>query len=105
MHCSAWASWSSRAANSTAALAALQRCAEFPATARAAAGLIATIEQRLGHAAQAAEAAKRVATLPRDIPMEDPFVSETAALQTGLQAWLTQADRLLKAGRVARHWH
>jgi hypothetical protein len=65
---------------------------QIPQTARAASGLIGTVEQRLGHPEKAAAAAQRVTTLPRDTPMPDPFVAETGALQTGMQAWLTQAD-------------
>jgi superkiller protein 3 len=83
------------------ALAALQRSAANPQTARASTALIATIQQRLGHAEEAAEASRRAASLPSDPPMPDPFVNETAALQTGMQTWLTQADRLLKSGRKA----
>ncbi len=81
------------------ALALFQRCAANPQTARASSGFVATIEQRLGHSAEAAEASRRVASLPHDPPLQDPFLSETSALQTGMQAWLTQADQLLKSGR------
>jgi tetratricopeptide (TPR) repeat protein len=83
-----------------AALAALERCVESPQTAHAASGLIAAVERRLGHPEKAAAAAQRLATLPRDAGMPDPFVAETGALQTGMQTWLTQADLLLKSGRV-----
>jgi len=82
------------------ALQPLKRAAASPPTARAAFALIAGIQHRLGNSAAAAEASRRVAALPREPAMADPFVGEISALQTGMQAWLTRADRLFRAGKA-----
>ena len=81
------------------ALKDLDRAARSPYTARASLALIAGIQQRLGNSMAAAAAVKQLAKMPRDLVMVDPFVGEASALQTGMQASLTRADRLFRAGR------
>jgi tetratricopeptide (TPR) repeat protein len=73
--------------------------ANAPETARAATVLLASVHQRLGEQSAAAAASRRAESLPPDPPLADPFLDETGALQSGLQAWLTRADRALKSGR------
>ena len=82
------------------ALAFLERATTSPQTARAATALIATIQQRLGNAAAAEEASRRAVALPRDVAMPDAFGADASELHTGLQAWLAQANRLLKSGKL-----
>jgi len=82
------------------ALEYLERAGAQPQTVRASTALLAAVHQRLGNSAAAAEASKRLSSLPADPPMPDPFLGETAELQTGMQSRLTHADRLLKAGQL-----
>ena len=82
------------------ALGFLERSARDPQTARASHALIATIRQRLGDSAGAEESSRKAASLPRDPPLADPFLNETARLLAGLDASLVRADRLLKSGSV-----
>jgi tetratricopeptide (TPR) repeat protein len=83
-----------------AALQHLERSASEPATARASQALIAAAQQRLGNADAAMKASALAESLPADPPMADVFLQETAIFISGLEHWLTQADRLLKAGRL-----
>ena len=76
----------------------LERAAKQLPTARGANALLAAVQQRLGNVLAAQEAANQAAKLPPDRPIPDPFLDEVSALQTGMQAWLTEANRLLKAG-------
>ena len=82
------------------ALVVLERSARDPQTARASYALLATIRQRIGDAPGAEEASRQAATLPRDPPLADPFINETARLLAGLDANLIRADRLLKSGNL-----
>lgn len=82
------------------ALSFLERSARDPQTARASHALIATIRQRLGDPAGAEESSRKAASLPRDPPLSDPYVNETARLLAGLDASLIRADRLLKSGNI-----
>jgi len=81
------------------ALSYLAESSASAQTARASAALIAGILHRLGNTAAAAEASAHVAELPPDPPMLDPFLGEVWDLQTGLQAWLSHAERLFKADK------
>jgi tetratricopeptide (TPR) repeat protein len=83
------------------ALKYLEKSAAQPQTQRASAALIANVQQRLGNSEAAEAASKRVASLPTDPPLPDPYVDATGVLQSGLQTWLMRADRLLKTGRIA----
>ena len=78
----------------------LERSAAIPQTARASTALLATIQQRLGNASLADAASRRLAGMPRDPGLPDPFLEEMANLQVGLEAMLNRADRLSKSGRI-----
>jgi tetratricopeptide (TPR) repeat protein len=82
------------------ALKYLAQSAASPQTARTSVALIASILQRQGKAAAAAEASSQVAALPPDPSMIDPFLGEVGDLQTGMQAWLDRAERLFKANKA-----
>jgi len=86
--------------NLAEALKRLEKLTDDPQTARASTALIATIHQRMGNDAAADEASKRVSTMGADAALVDPFLDETATLKSGMQAWLTQADRLRKNGQL-----
>jgi len=81
------------------ALKNLAQSAASAQTARASAALIAGILHRLGNTVAAAEASSHVAELPPDPEMVDPFLGEVWDLQTGMQAWLSHAERLFKADK------
>ena len=83
------------------ALKYLAKSAVSPQTARASLALIAGLIRQLGDAEGAAKASSQMANLPPDSPMPDPFMAEVGELQTGMQAWLSRAERLFKAGKQA----
>jgi tetratricopeptide (TPR) repeat protein len=70
-------------------------------TRKAAHFLLAEVDERRGDQAAAEEESRRAAVLPDDEAWPDRFDEEVKQLQTGRQAFLTRADRLLHQGRVA----
>lgn len=70
-----------------------------PCTRKAAHRLLLTVSQRLGRTNEAAQLAEALAGMPNDLPLPDPYLAEVQEFKTGLDAWLDEADALLKAGQ------
>lgn len=73
----------------------VERCLGDPHTAKSAHALLAQVQQALGDASGAEGAARRVASLPADVPWPDPFWAEASAFRVGRKALLQDASALL----------
>lgn len=82
------------------ALSLAQRCADDPRTTRGATALLASLHLRQGNTNAAAAAQRRLAVLPADTPVGDPFQAEAARLRGDPRALTEQAHPLLAAGRL-----
>jgi tetratricopeptide (TPR) repeat protein len=70
-------------------------------TARRAHGVLAAVEQQLGNADAATQAARRATTLPPDAPPSDPWLDELVPYRIGRKAWTERAQQLLTHGQHA----
>jgi tetratricopeptide (TPR) repeat protein len=68
-------------------------------TQKAANGLMAEVQQRLGNQAEAEEALRRAAALPEDPFLPDPVNEEIIKLRTGKVAWIRLARKLSSLNR------
>jgi tetratricopeptide (TPR) repeat protein len=83
----------------SAALPHLKLASDHPATRKAARALLAEAHRRLGDAAAADQALRRVAELPPDAAWPDPFLDEVWAAAVGKQVALDRVTRLGREGR------
>jgi tetratricopeptide (TPR) repeat protein len=79
------------------ALVLTDRCLKDPRTARAAWTLRSVLLQRVGNTNEAQSAATRAASLPPDLPVQDPFANDARQARSDPR-WLSdQAQRFLAA--------
>ncbi len=78
----------------------LRGCLADQHTARAAYLLLGAAQQKLGNAPAAQGAARIASTLSPDADWPDAYANEAARLRAGRQAWVDEAQHLLRAGRV-----
>ena len=83
------------------ALEYLSKAAESPCTARSAHPLLITTFHRLGQPENAARYEQRLAGLPADQTLPDPYVEEASQLRVGLRAFVDYGGMQLKHGHTA----
>jgi tetratricopeptide (TPR) repeat protein len=81
-------------------LAHLRHCADNPFTRKAAAALLAEVEQRMGEKKAVAQHLHQAANLPDDPAWPDPFVEEIEQLKRGKQGCIARMESLLAHNRV-----
>jgi tetratricopeptide (TPR) repeat protein len=86
--------------NLSEAVALARRCSEDPRTARSAAVLLANLYLRQGDTNSAVMARARIASLPADQSVGDPYLAEAARLRGDPRVLTEQAHPLLAAGRT-----
>jgi tetratricopeptide (TPR) repeat protein len=82
----------------SASLVPLRFALNDPRTQKAANGLLAEVQERLGNQPEAEEALRRAATLPEDPFLPDPVNDEITSLRTGKAAWILRARQLSRLG-------
>jgi tetratricopeptide (TPR) repeat protein len=78
----------------------LSDCLDDPHTAKSAWAMLATVQQALGHAAEADAATRRSASLPPEPAWPDPFSNDAAAYRIGRNALIEDATALMDNGRL-----
>ena len=79
----------------------LKRCLESPYVARAAYGLLASVQSKAGNTAAARAASDIAKNLPPDQSWPEPYTDAVIALQFGKEQLIAQAERAIREGRQA----